>query len=77
VEVMEEVPMERVFKYLPTGNYKWCVMVVALMTMCSDRDCRSAIEIDTRNAEHPKLNLEVVSDGKVAYKCVFVSLLYK
>ena len=30
--------------------------------------CRSAIEIDTRNPEHPKLNLEVVIDGKVAYK---------
>ncbi len=24
-EVMEEVPMERVVKYLPIGNYKWCV----------------------------------------------------
>lgn len=24
-EVVEEVPMERVVKYLPTGNYKWCV----------------------------------------------------
>jgi alkaline phosphatase D len=31
---------------------------------------RSAIEIDTRNPEHPKLNLEVVIDGKVAYKWV-------
>jgi alkaline phosphatase D len=25
-EVVEEVPMERVFKYLPIGNYKWCVI---------------------------------------------------
>ncbi|KAH9977249.1 PhoD-like phosphatase-domain-containing protein [Lactifluus volemus] len=49
-EVVEEVPMERVIKYLPIGNYKW-----------------STIEIDTRNPEHPKLNLEVVIDGKVAY----------
>ncbi|KAI9510376.1 PhoD-like phosphatase-domain-containing protein [Russula earlei] len=49
-EVVEEVPMERVIKYLPIGNYKW-----------------SAIEIDTRNPEHPKVNLEVVIDGKVAY----------
>ena len=24
-EVVEEVPMERVLKYLPIGNYKWCV----------------------------------------------------
>ena len=24
-EVVEEVPMERVVKYLPIGNYKWCV----------------------------------------------------
>jgi len=31
-------------------------------------DCRSAIEIDTRNPDHPKLNLEVVIDGKVEYK---------
>ena len=28
------------------------------------------IEIDTRNPERPKLNLEVVIDGKVAYKWV-------
>jgi len=49
-EVVEEVPMERVLKYLPIGNYKW-----------------SAIEIDTRDPEHPKLNLEVVIDGEVAY----------
>jgi len=49
-EVVEEVPMERVIKYLPIGNYKW-----------------SAIEIDTRNPEHPKINIEVVIDGKVAY----------
>ncbi|KAN0141369.1 PhoD-like phosphatase domain containing protein [Lactarius tabidus] len=50
-QVVEEVPTERVIKYLPIGNYKW-----------------STIEIDTRNPEHPKLNLEVVIDGKVAYK---------
>lgn len=25
-EVVEEVPMERVVKYLPIGNYKWCVI---------------------------------------------------
>ncbi|KAI9456226.1 PhoD-like phosphatase-domain-containing protein [Lactarius psammicola] len=49
-QVVEEVPTERVLKYLPIGNYKW-----------------STIEIDTRNPEHPKLNLEVVIDGKVAY----------
>ncbi|KAF8270392.1 PhoD-like phosphatase-domain-containing protein [Lactarius quietus] len=49
-QVIEEIPTERVLKYLPIGNYKW-----------------STIEIDTRNPEHPKLNLEVVIDGKVAY----------
>ncbi|KAH9967921.1 PhoD-like phosphatase-domain-containing protein [Russula dissimulans] len=49
-EVVEEVPMEHVIKYLPIGNYKW-----------------SVIEIDTRNPEHPKINIEVVIDGKVAY----------
>jgi hypothetical protein len=38
-----------------------------------DLDCRSAIEIDTRNPEHPKLNLEVVIDGKIAYKWVLLS----
>jgi hypothetical protein len=32
--------------------------------------CRAAIETDTRNSEHPKLNLEVVMEGKVAYKSV-------
>ena len=37
--------------------------------------CRSAIEIDTRNPEHPKLNLEVVIDGKIAYKWVHLSFL--
>lgn len=31
---------------------------------------RAAIETDTRNSEHPKLNLEVVMEGKVAYKSV-------
>jgi alkaline phosphatase D len=24
-QVVEEVPTERVIKYLPIGNYKWCV----------------------------------------------------
>lgn len=74
-EVVEELPMERVVKYLPIGNYKWCVYLLLSMfpgifnldfrLLCT---CRSAIEIDTRNPEHPKLNLEVVIDGKVAYK---------
>jgi alkaline phosphatase D len=78
-EVVEEVPMERVVKYLPIGNYKWCVFIfVVSTTFPSPRNlilgsdplytCRSAIEIDTRNPERPKLNLEVVIDGKVAYK---------
>jgi hypothetical protein len=30
-EVIEEIPMERVIKYLPIGNYKWCV------SPCSDQ----------------------------------------
>jgi alkaline phosphatase D len=75
-EVVEEVPMERVLKYLPIGNYKWCVYscptfpgIFILGLFCTVL-CRSAIEIDTRNPEHPKLNLEVVIDGKVAYKWV-------
>jgi alkaline phosphatase D len=29
-EVVEEVPMEHVIKYLPIGNYKWCVPLVLL-----------------------------------------------
>jgi alkaline phosphatase D len=74
-EVVEEVPVERVLKYLPIGNYKWRVsicrrrrspsriLILGLFVLC-----RSAIEIDTRDPEHPKLNLEVVIDGKVAYK---------
>jgi alkaline phosphatase D len=27
-EVEEEVPIERVVKYLPIGNYKWCDIIV-------------------------------------------------
>jgi alkaline phosphatase D len=27
-EVVEEVPIERVVKYLPIGNYKWCDIIV-------------------------------------------------
>jgi alkaline phosphatase D len=72
-EVVEEIPMERVVKYLPIGNYKWCVIVVPLrMCVSLTPDYRSAIEIDTRNPEHPKLNLEVVIDGKVAYRRVLI-----
>jgi alkaline phosphatase D len=67
-EVVEEVPMERVIKYLPIGNYKWCVRIPLGRIHLSDFGIRSTIEIDTRNPEHPKLNLEVVIDGKVAYK---------
>jgi alkaline phosphatase D len=86
-EVVEEVPMERVLKYLPIGNYKWCVRQpipchsardnVFLLTLKFDfwTVCRSAIEIDTRNPEHPVLNLEVVIDGKIAYKWVLLSSL--
>lgn len=80
VEVEEEVPMESVIKYLPIGNYKWCVYSCRVDDFppkfnFSDSDIllyfvRSAIEIDTRNPERPKLNLEVVIDGKVAYKWV-------
>ncbi|KAI0003310.1 PhoD-like phosphatase-domain-containing protein [Russula compacta] len=51
IEVVEEVPMERVLKYLPIGNYKW-----------------AAIEVDTRNPEHPKLNLEIVIDDATPVK---------
>jgi len=73
-EVVEEVPMERVVKYLPIGNYKWLRLflcdVCRILILTTSVLCRSAIEIDTRNPEHPKLNLEVVIDGKVAYKWV-------
>ena len=31
-EVVEEVPMERVLKYLPIGNYKW--YVIRIGTLC-------------------------------------------
>ena len=30
-EVVEEVPMERVVKYLPIGNHKWCVYLLLSM----------------------------------------------
>jgi alkaline phosphatase D len=74
-EVVEEVPMERVVKYLPIGNYKWCAIHSRRLAPFPEFDlvCRSAIEIDTRNPEHPKLNLEVVIDGKIAYKWVLLS----
>jgi alkaline phosphatase D len=73
-EIVEEVPMERVVKYLPIGNYKWCANSCRSASFTEfDLDCRSAIEIDTRNPEHPKLHLEVVIDGKVAYKWVLLS----
>ena len=70
-EVVEDVPMERVLKYLPIGNYKWCVYSHPTFPgFLTSILCRSAIEIDTRNPEHPRLNLEVVIDGEVAYKWV-------
>jgi len=72
VEEVEEVPMERVIKYLPVGNHKWCAVMSRLDDVAPDFDRRSAIEIDTRNPEHPKINVEVVIDGKVAYKCVLL-----
>jgi alkaline phosphatase D len=34
-EVVEEIPMERVVKYLPIGNYKWCVIIVQPSVMRS------------------------------------------
>ena len=43
--------------------------------MALNFDRRSAIEIDTRNPEHPKINIEVVIDGKVAYKWVLLLVL--
>ena len=29
-EIVEQVPRERVLKYLPIGNYKWCVSLPPL-----------------------------------------------
>ena len=29
-EFVEQVPQERVLKYLPVGNYKWCVFYSTL-----------------------------------------------
>ena len=34
-EVVEEVPMERVVKYLPIGNYKWCVVRIGPVSSVS------------------------------------------
>jgi alkaline phosphatase D len=34
-EVVEEVPMERVVKYLPIGNYKWCVVRIGSLSSVS------------------------------------------
>ena len=35
VKVEEEVPMERVVKYLPIGNYKWCVVRIGPLSSVS------------------------------------------
>jgi len=57
--VDEEHPMEEVVEEVP--------MERVLKYLPIGNYKWSAIEIDTRNPEHPKLNLEVVIDGKVAY----------
>ncbi len=33
-QVIEEVPTERVIKYLPIGNYKWCVAFHTRLRAC-------------------------------------------
>ena len=32
---------------------------------------RSAIEVDTRDYQHPVVKVEIVINGKPAYKCVY------
>jgi alkaline phosphatase D len=34
-EVVEEVPMECMVKYLPIGNYKWCVVRIRSLSSVS------------------------------------------
>ncbi|KAG5635425.1 hypothetical protein H0H81_011315 [Sphagnurus paluster] len=53
VTYTENIPLERVVKYIATGNSKWC---------------GSALEIDTRNPELPTLRLETMIDGKRSFK---------
>lgn len=70
VEFVEQIPHERVLKYLPIGNYKWYVF-----NLHKERDSsshyytqRSTIEVDSSNPESPIARLEVVIDGEVSYR---------
>ncbi|OSX64704.1 hypothetical protein POSPLADRAFT_1073160 [Postia placenta MAD-698-R-SB12] len=49
-EVVEQVPQERVLRYIADGNYKW-----------------SSIEVDTRDQDHPVVNVDIMINGACAY----------
>lgn len=70
LEKIELVPEERVLKYIATGNHKWYGYPVnpfhksnIYMTMR-----RSSFEIDTRNSQKPAVHVEVMVDGRPAYR---------
>lgn len=70
IESVEQVPRERVLKYLPVGNYKWCVFILPQKAAHSFHKytSRSVIEVDTSRPESPVAQLEVVIDGKISYR---------
>jgi alkaline phosphatase D len=70
LESAEQVPRERVLKYLPIGNYKWYILSPPIEEACSFHNFvrRSTIDVDTSNPNSPIARLEVVIDGKVSYR---------
>ena len=69
-EPVEQIPLERVLKYLPIGNYKWYVFAPPQQEvhLCYGCVVRSTIEVDNSNPVSPTAKLEVVIDGKVCYR---------
>jgi len=70
-ESVEQVPRERVLKYLPVGNYKWCVFYPTpqrAVDLSHKHASRSVIEVDTSRPKFPIARLELVIDGKISYR---------
>lgn len=61
------VPEERVISYKPDGNYKWYVDENSDISELHSL-CRSSFEVDTRNPAKPVVRVEVMVDGRPAYR---------
>ena len=71
IDSVEQVPREKVLKYLPIGNYKWCVFLLPLQRAVDSSHKhapRSAIEVDTSRVQLPIARLELVINGKISYR---------